>query len=91
MKLFATSAFAVALLNLPSASATLLLDDDQQQLLAQQDASLWLGVDGVPEEYSLLSQIDNAIEVSATSVDRPTENKEHVKEARDEWMQARDN
>ena len=70
MKLFATSTLVAAvLLNVPGAaggnslspfaSASPLPDD--QQLLAQQDASLWLGLgDGPEEEHSLLSQSEKA-------------------------------
>ena len=87
MKLFATSAFAAALLSLPFASASLLLlDDDGQQLLAQQDASLWLGADG-PEEYSLPQsdeKVDDAVQLSETSADA-TPTKEDYRDARDAW------
>ena len=71
MKLFATSTLVAAvLLNVPGAAggnslspfaSASPLPDDQQQLLAQQDASLWLGLgDGPEEEHSLLSQSEKA-------------------------------
>ena len=86
MKLFATSAFAAALLTLQFASAApLLLEDDQQQLLAQQDASLWLGAD------SGLSQIadENAndeIELSETSAADIPDAYEEMSMALDAYM-----